>query len=55
MVPLKEQPLIIRYVETLQTQRDEDLAVQRTIHEVLEYHRTYQPKNTTKYKPRTEG
>jgi hypothetical protein len=45
---IEEKPL-----EALQTQRDEDLAVQRAIDEVLEYHRTHRPKNTTKnYEPK---
>jgi hypothetical protein len=45
--PIEEQPL-----EALQTQRAEDLAICTAsylgIDEVLEYHRTHRPKNTSK-------
>jgi len=41
--PIEEQPL-----EALQTQRAQDLAIQQAIDEVLEYHRTHRPKNTSK-------
>jgi hypothetical protein len=34
--------------EALKEPRTEDLEVQRAIDEVLEYHRTHRPKNTTK-------
>ena len=35
------------------TSRAEDLAIQNALDEVLEYHRTHRPKNTTKnYEPK---
>jgi hypothetical protein len=37
----------------LEAPRAEDLAVQRALDEVLEYHRTHRPKNTTRnYEPK---